>query len=171
MENLNNDNVNANTDISNKNNCEEKSDELKNNVEVFNIAEGEECNLKNDDEHVSQQGEESSYMSEMKKKSLLAEHIAKEAKKKASVIIMKNERLQKVYKGRGVNDNENISENTEKMVEGNEIKTPIIQSEMDNNDQENSTQNEPKKKFLIGAKPILPTCNEELLEKLKQRRV
>ncbi|ETW56115.1 hypothetical protein PFUGPA_01898 [Plasmodium falciparum Palo Alto/Uganda] len=57
------------------------------------------------------------------------------------------------------------------MVEGNEIKTPIIQSEMDNNDQENSTQNEPKKKFLIGAKPILPTCNEELLEKLKQRRV
>ncbi|ETW61101.1 hypothetical protein C923_03062 [Plasmodium falciparum UGT5.1] len=56
MENLNNDNVNANTDISNKNNCEEKSDELKNNVEVFNIAEGEECNLKNDDEHVSQQG-------------------------------------------------------------------------------------------------------------------
>ncbi|ETW31346.1 hypothetical protein PFFCH_01246 [Plasmodium falciparum FCH/4] len=62
-------------------------------------------------------------------------------------IIMKNERLQKVYKGRGVNDNENISENTEKMVEGNEIKTPIIQSEMDNNDQENSTQNEPKKKL------------------------
>ncbi|EWC88290.1 hypothetical protein PFNF54_02896 [Plasmodium falciparum NF54] len=57
MENLNNDNVNANTDISNKNNCEEKSDELKNNVEVFNIAEGEECNLKNDDEHVSQQGD------------------------------------------------------------------------------------------------------------------
>ncbi|SOV79874.1 conserved Plasmodium protein, unknown function [Plasmodium reichenowi] len=171
MENLNNDNVNVNTDISNKNNCEEKSDELKNNVEVFNIAEGEECNLKNDDEHISQQGEESSYMSEMKKKSLLAEHIAKEAKKKASVIIIKNERLQKVYKGRGVNDNENTSENTEKMVEGNEIKIPIIQSEMDNNDQENSTQNEPKKKFLIGAKPILPTCNEELLEKLKQRRV
>ncbi|SPJ10696.1 conserved Plasmodium protein, unknown function [Plasmodium sp. DRC-Itaito] len=167
MENLNNDNINVNTDISNKNDCEE----LKNNVEVFNIVEGEECNLKNDDEHISQQREESSYMSELKKKSLLAEHIAKEAKKKASVIIIKNERLQKVYKGRGVNDNENISENTEKAVQENEIKIPIIQSEMDNNDQENSTQNEPKKKFLIGAKPILPTCNDELLEKLKQRRV
>ncbi|SOV23009.1 conserved Plasmodium protein, unknown function [Plasmodium sp. DRC-Itaito] len=171
MENLNNDNINVNTDISNKNDGEEKCDELKNNDEVFNIAKDEECNLKNDDQNISQQGEESSYMSELKKKSLLAEHIAKEAKKKASVIIMKNERLQKVYKGRGVNDNINSFENTEKNVEGNEIKTPIIQGETDNNDQENSTQNEPKKKFLIGAKPILPTCNDELLEKLKQRRV
>ncbi|KYN99666.1 hypothetical protein PGSY75_1028600, partial [Plasmodium gaboni] len=56
MENLNNDNINVNTDISNKNDGEEKCDELKNNDEVFNISKDEECNLKNDDQNISQQG-------------------------------------------------------------------------------------------------------------------
>ncbi|SBS83326.1 conserved Plasmodium protein, unknown function [Plasmodium malariae] len=40
-----------------------------------------------------------------------------------------------------------------------------------NDDEENVTEKQPKKKFLLGAQCIMPGYDKELLEKLKNRRV
>ncbi|CXI10152.1 conserved Plasmodium protein, unknown function [Plasmodium berghei] len=99
-------------------------------------------------------------------------NLVMEAMKKASKFIADNERIQKEYSGVGLNNNEPASEKN-----NNE---PA--SEKNNNLNYKTTVNEDKhtlslntiplqKKFLLGAKAVLPGDNQELLEKLKNRKV
>ncbi|SCM03046.1 conserved Plasmodium protein, unknown function [Plasmodium chabaudi adami] len=88
--------------------------------------------------------------------------IAMEAVKKASKIIAEKERIQKVYSGMGLNNPNQAAEQNNHLdydaTDNVEYNTPSF----------NTTPSQ--KKFLLGAKAVLPGNNQELLEKLKSRK-
>ncbi|CRG97299.1 conserved Plasmodium protein, unknown function [Plasmodium gallinaceum] len=99
---------------------------------------------------------------------IFAEHIAKQAKMKASEFISKNDRVQQEFSGIGMNTNQQNS------MENNYINIKdeyVIINDSEDENQENLNEKQRKKKILIGAKPVMPTGDKELLEKLKQRRI
>ncbi|SBT32903.1 conserved Plasmodium protein, unknown function [Plasmodium ovale wallikeri] len=98
-----------------------------------------------------------------KNKNAFAGHIALEAVAKASRFISKNERIQKEYSGVGLNNEKSFDEGDNKHMDSQGVH--FIDGV------ENVTELQPKKKFLLGAKPILPGIDKELLEKLKSRKV
>ncbi|SBS81573.1 conserved Plasmodium protein, unknown function [Plasmodium ovale curtisi] len=98
-----------------------------------------------------------------KNKNAFAGHIALEAVAKASKFISKNERIQKEYSGVGLNNEKSFDEGDNKHMDSQGVH--FIDKV------ENVTEIQPKKKFLLGAKPVLPGIDKELLEKLKSRKV
>ncbi|CRG99147.1 conserved Plasmodium protein, unknown function [Plasmodium relictum] len=125
---------------------------------------------KNDIESQVLKSKEMSPLTNIKESAnLFAEHIAKEAKIKATEIISKNDRVQQEYSGIGLNTNQQNS--YENCIHINKDYDYLNNSEDNNENEEILTENHPKKKILIGAKAVIPTGDKELLEKLKQRKI
>ncbi|ETB58913.1 hypothetical protein YYC_03668 [Plasmodium yoelii 17X] len=90
-------------------------------------------------------------------------NLAMEAMKKASKIIADKERIYKEYSGVGLSNMEPVSEQN----------NHLNYDTTDNVDENPPSLNTIplQKKFLLGAKAVLPGNNQELLEKLKARKI
>ncbi|CAD2087059.1 conserved Plasmodium protein, unknown function [Plasmodium vinckei brucechwatti] len=90
-------------------------------------------------------------------------NIAMEAVRKASKIIADKERIQKVYSGIGLKNPKQASEQNNHMSYDATVNI--------DNDTPSLNTIPSQKKFLLGAKAVLPGNNQELLEKLKSRKI